>query len=128
MKYHSRLGRRSRDSLLIQGNKARLHVAALAGISLFGFSAAFADEAEDSSAAFEADKAELAATQGVAEAESTVTTHDNGMKSAVVGASALKMLVVRKNDDGTLTYAHVSSEEEAEAFLQSTDTNKAAEE
>jgi hypothetical protein len=99
----------------------------LSGSLLFGISAS-ADEAEDSSAAFEASKAELSATLGAAEAESTVTTHENGMMSAVVGASSMKMLVVRKNDDGTLSYAHASNEEEAQAFLESEDDTKVAEE
>ena len=99
----------------------------LSGSLLFGFTAS-ADEAEDSSAAFEAENAALSATLGIAEAESTFEVDENGVMSVVAGPSTLKMLVVRKNEDGTLTYAHVSSEEAAEAFLSSTETNKPAEE
>lgn len=128
MKIQSILGHRSSNSLSIRSNKTQLQVAALTVMSLFGFSAVSAEEAEDSSAAFEASNEELAATLGVADPESTITTHDNGLTSAVVGVSALKMLVVRENEDGTLTYGHVSSEEEAEAFAAATDSDKPAEE
>jgi hypothetical protein len=128
MKIQSILEHRSSDSLSIKSNKTQLQFAALTVMALFGFSAVSAEEAEDSSAAFEASNEELAATLGVADPESTITTHDNGLTSAVVGVSALKMLVVRENEDGTLTYGHVSSEEEAEAFAEATESDKPAEE
>lgn len=102
-----------------------LGVAASAG--MLGGPAVLADEAEDNSAAFEANKAELAATRGVAEAEATVTTHENGLTSAMVGVSALKMLVVKQEEDGTLTYGHVSSEEAVEEFVNSETTSGPAE-
>lgn len=122
------LGNRPSGNLSNMRKRPQLRIAALAALSLLGFSAASAEEAEDSSAAFEAEKEAMAATLGVADAASTVTTHENGMTSAVVGVSALKMLVVRQNADGTLSYGHVSSEEEAEAFAEATDTDKLAEE
>ncbi|MGB5345663.1 MAG: hypothetical protein WBN23_05815 [Woeseia sp.] len=128
MKNQSVLGHRPSGSLSTTRKRPQLPIAALVAMSLLGFSAASAEEAEDSSAAFEAEKESMNATLGVAAAESTVTTHENGMTSAVVGVSALKMLVVRQNADGTLSYGHVSSEKEAEAFAKATDTDKPAEE
>lgn len=128
MKNQPKLERRSSGSLLLQRNKAQLHIAALAGMSLFGFSAASAEEAEDSSAAFETDKAELAATLGVADPGSTVSTDENGMTSAVAGLSALKLLVVSQDEDGNLTYAHVSSDADSDEIAEATDSKKAAEE
>jgi hypothetical protein len=106
----------------------QLYAAALAGMSLLSVSAVSADEAEDSSAAFEANQEALSATLGVAAAASTVKTDENGVTSAVVGLSAMKMLVVRQNDDGTLSYAHVGSDAEAKVFAESKDSNKAVEE
>lgn len=109
-------------------SKYSLALGVATGVCILGASAVSADEAEDSSAAFEANKAELAATLGVAEAEATVTTDENGTTSAVVGLSALKMLVVKENDDGTLTYDHVSSEEDMEKFVNSETKSTPAEE
>ena len=128
MKYQPDLGYSPSGRLSASRKRTQLHIAALAGLSMFGFSAVSADEAEDSSADFEASNEELAATLGVADPESTITTHENGMTSAVLGLSAMKMLVVRENEDGTLTYGHVSTEEEAEEFAESTDSDKPAEE
>lgn len=128
MKNQPDLGNIPSGSPLTQRKRTQLHIAALAGLSMFGFSAAYADEAEDSSADFEASNEELAATLGVADPATTITTHENGMTSAVVGVSAMKMLVVRQNEDGTLTYGHVSTEEEAEDFAEATDSDKPAEE
>ena len=99
--------------------RASLVTGVAASVCILAAPAGFADEAEDSSAAFEANKANLAATRGVADAEATVTTHENGMTSAVVGLSALKMLVVKQNEDGTLTYGHVDSDADAEEFVNS---------
>lgn len=87
-----------------------------------------AQEAEDSSAAFKADMEELGATLGVPATESTVTTHSSGMKSATVGVSAMKMLVVRQNDDGSFSYGHAASEEDAEAFVDADHDHDLAEE
>lgn len=97
---------------------------------VLGFTAgiAFADEAEDNSAAFQADLARTAAENGVADAASTVTTHSNGMMSAVAGLEHMKMLVVRKNADGTLSYGHVDSQQEADEFAASDADDFAAEE
>ena len=94
---------------------------------MLGVSAAQAQE-EDSSAAFQADNEVLGAALGLPAAESTVTTHANGMTSATVGLSAMKMLVVRKNSDGTLSVGHVSSQEEARAFVKSGHSHGPAEE
>jgi len=93
-----------------------------ASLGILSAPAAFAEEAEDSSAAFEASKEALAATLGTSTPESTVTTHENGMTSAVVGLSTMKMLVVKQNDDGTLSSGHASSEEDVEAFVTSEST------
>ena len=108
----------------------RAPILALAGgIALCGISAtAAAQEAEDQSEAFQSDVDRIAAERGVAEAESTVTTHENGMTSAVVGLSALKMLVVRQNEDGTLSYGHAENKAEADEFIASDDDGKPAEE
>jgi hypothetical protein len=84
---------------------------------LLSAGAAQAQEAEDSSAEFKADMEELEAMLGVPATEASVTTHSNGMKSANLGLSAMKMLVVRQNEDGSISYGHAASAEDAEAFL-----------
>lgn len=99
----------------------------LSGSLLFGFTAS-AEEAEDSSAAFEADKAELAATHGVADSSSTFSVDENGVMSSVVGLSAMKMLVVRQDEDGNLIYGHADNMDQAEIFMESTESNKLEEE
>jgi len=78
-----------------------------------------AQEAEDSSAAFKASNEELGAALGYPSAESTVTTHENGMTSARMGLESMQMLVVRQNPDGTLSYGHAGSATGAEAFIKS---------
>lgn len=113
---------------MIVSRKQSLLLGVTISAGMLGAPAVLADEAEDNSAAFEANKAELAATRGVAEAEATVTTHENGLTSATVGLSALKMLVVKQGEDGTLTYGHTSSEEELEEFVNSETTSELAEE
>ena len=128
MKNQPKLGNSPSSSLLGSRKRRQLYVAALAGASLFGFSAASADEAEDNSADFEASKSELAATLGVADPGSTVTTGDDGMTSAVVGLSALKLLVVSQDEEGNLTYAHVSSNADEVEITEATEPKKAAEE
>lgn len=95
---------------------------------LFAGQAAMADEAEDNSADFEATKSELAATLGIADPGSTITTHENGMTSATVGLSALKLLVVSQDEDGNLTYAHVASDADEADIAEATEAKKAAEE
>lgn len=108
----------------------RAPVRALAGVVLLSAVSATgtAQEAEDQSEAYADDKARIAAERGVPQAESTVTTDENGMKSAVVALSSLKMLVVRQNEDGTLTYGHAANQEEADDFIASDDNGKPAEE
>lgn len=108
--------------------RASLVAGVAASVCMLAAPAGFADEAEDSSAAFEANKANVAAIRGVAEAEATVTTHENGLTSAVVGLSALKMLVVKQNEDGTLTYGHVDSDADVEEFVNSETTSAPEEE
>ena len=100
----------------------------LSGSLLLAGQAAIADEAEDNSAAFEATKSELAATLGVADPGSTITTHENGMTSASVGLSALKLLVVSQDEEGNLTYAHVSSDADDADIAAATEAKKVAEE
>lgn len=93
-------------------------------------SAAWAEDpavAEDDSAAFQSDLERIAAERGLAAPEGTVTTK-NGVKSAVVGVSMMKMLVVRQNEDGTLSYGHAATDEAVDAFVEADDTSKAAEE
>lgn len=82
--------------------------------------------AEDDSAAFQSDLERIAAERGVPEASATVTTRD-GVTSAVAGLSAMKMLVVRQNEDGTLSYGHAATDAEVDAFVASGPV-KAAEE
>ncbi|MCH1490924.1 MAG: hypothetical protein L7T24_00075 [Luminiphilus sp.] len=72
---------------------------------------------EDSSTAFKASNEALGAALGYPSAESTVTTHENGMTSARMGLESMKMLVVRQNPDGTLSYGHAGSAAGAEAFV-----------
>jgi hypothetical protein len=103
-------------------------MAASAGLATVS-SLASAQEAEDSSAAFQAQMDGLAASLGLPAAESTVTTNANGTLSARMGLSAMKMLVVKQQADGSISYAHVGSAEEARAFDQvSGNSNGPAEE
>ena len=88
--------------------------------SITGFSlAAQAQVEEDSSAAFERANAELGAAMGLPAADLTVRTHDNGMISAQMGLEAMKMLIVRQNPDGSLSYGHAATDSEAAEFLRS---------
>lgn len=88
---------------------------------------AVGDEAEDLSAAYQADLERIAAERGIADA--VVTTNDAGVSSAVVGVKYLNMLVVRTNNDGTLSYEHVSTADDVKEFVSSDISNeKAAEE
>jgi hypothetical protein len=94
--------------------------AALTSFSLM----AQAQVEEDSSAAFGEANAEMEASLGMPSAESSVTTHANGMISARVGLESMKMLVVRQNADGSYSYGHVGSESEAQEFVDSPSTNQ----
>ena len=76
-----------------------------------------AQEAEDSSAAFKASNEALGSALGYPSADSTVTTHENGMMSAQMGLESMKMLVVRQNPDGTLSYGHAGNPAGAQAFI-----------
>lgn len=108
---------------------ARIASVIAAGALALG-GAAWAEDAavaEDDSAAFQSDLERIAAERGVAAPEGTITTKD-GMTSAVVGLSMMKMLVVRQNEDGSLSYGHAATDEEVETFIESEDTSKAAEE
>ncbi len=87
-----------------------------------------ADVAEDSSAAFKAGNEALGAALGLPAAESTVTTHANGMTSATMGLSAMKMLVVRQNADGSVSYDHAASAEDAKEFIENGHSHSPAEE
>jgi hypothetical protein len=80
---------------------------------------AVGDEAEDLSAAFEADLERIVAEQGISDAAATVTTNDDGVTSAIVGVQHLQMLAIRTNDDGTLSYEHVSTAEDIKEFASS---------
>lgn len=89
--------------------------AALTSFSLL----AQAQVEEDSSAAFSKANTEMEAALGMSSAESSVKTHANGMISARVGLESMKMLVVRKNEDGSYSYGHAGSESEAQEFVDS---------
>jgi hypothetical protein len=102
------------------GVHAAIALAAITGVSL----SAQAQVEEDSSAAFERANAELGAAMGLPAADSTVTTHANGMTSAHMGLEAMKMLVVRQNADGSYSYGHASSEGEAQEFMHSENTTQ----
>ena len=97
--------------------------AVLAAITSFSLSAQ-AQVEEDSSAAFGEANAELEASLGMPPAESSVTTHANGMISARLGLESMKMLVVRKNEDGSYSYGHADSESEAQEFMNSQSTHQ----
>jgi hypothetical protein len=101
---------------------------ASAGILLGMFAGTAYAQEEDMSAAFQADLERIGAAQASAAAGATVTEHSDGMRSAVVGVSHMKMLMVRKNADGTLSLAHVDSAEEAEEFAAADSDDTAAEE
>lgn len=96
-------------------NKTTLSIAALALAS--GVSLAQAQVEEDSSAAFDRANKAMAAAMGMPAADSTVTTHANGMTSASMGLEAMKMLVVRQNADGSYSYGHADSSNEAQDFM-----------
>ncbi len=89
---------------------------------------AVAQEAEDSSAAFRADKESLGAALGLPAPESTVITRSDGTTGAVVGLSAMKMLVVRQNPDGSVSYGHAANQAEADAFVEAAGQSGPAEE
>lgn len=107
--------------------KARYAPVVLAGALALCGAAVSAQEAEDDSAEFQSDLDRIAAEQGVPDAAATVTTKD-GLTSAVAGVSAMRMLVVRQNEDGTFTYGHAATDEEVDAFVESDSTSPAAEE
>ena len=90
-------------------------------------STAMAQEAEDDSSAFQASNEEMGAALGLPAPESTVTTREDGTTSAVVGLSAMKMLVVRQNADGSMSMGHASSAAEADAFVNTQQTGPAEE-
>ena len=87
------------------------------GLLIAGASTAQSQVAEDNSAAFKADADALGAALGLPAAESTVSTDANGRTSATVGLRGLKTLVVRENADGSVSYGHVATKAEADAFL-----------
>ena len=89
---------------------------------------ALAEVAEDNSAAFKAGTDALGAAVGLPAPESTITTHANGMTSATMGISAMKMLVVRQNPDGSVSYGHAANAEDAKAFIEDTHNHGPAEE
>jgi hypothetical protein len=73
--------------------------------------------------------AELEAKAGITAADKKLRKNADGTTSAVPGLSHVKLLVIRENADGTFSTAHVSSDEEAKAFAESTvDPSKPAEE
>ncbi len=88
----------------------------------------YAEVAEDSSAAFKAGTDALGAAVGLPAPEATITTHANGMTSATLGVSAMKMLVVRQNPDGTVSYGHAADMNDAKAFIEDTHDHGPAEE
>jgi hypothetical protein len=105
--------------LFSPGVRTSVAIAAVSSLSLV----AHAQE-EDSSAAFDRANAELGAAMGLPAADSTVTTHANGMTSAHMGLEAMKMLVVRQNADGSYSYGHASSEGEVQEFMHSENATK----
>lgn len=109
-------------------NKKAKHASVvLAGALALCGTVVSAQEAEDSSEAFQADLERIAAERGVPAPSTTVTTKD-GLTSAIVGVSAMKMLVVRQNEDGTLSYAHAATDDEVDDFVEAETTSEAAEE
>ncbi len=105
-----------------------LRATGLAAAMLLVALPAVGDEAEDLSAAYQEQLEQIAGERGISDAESTVTTNDDGVTSAVVGVKHLKMLAVRTNDDGTLSYGHVSTAEDVKAFVSSDKSDEQAEE
>lgn len=80
-----------------------------------------ASSASAMASAFESDMAKLAAQTKNANAASA--SRASGADGRVIGMTGLKMLMVKKNEDGTLTIGHVSDDASSvESFLESDNT------
>ncbi|MDJ0700012.1 MAG: hypothetical protein QNJ07_09165 [Woeseiaceae bacterium] len=97
-------------------------------LGLLSGASAHADEAEDQSAAFAAQMEALSATLGIAASGTIRTVNADGSVTMNVGLENLKMLVVRENEDGSLSTGHSSSADDAVEFLDSDVSDAAAEE
>lgn len=113
---------------MIISRKMSLVLGVAASAGMLGAPAVLADEAEDQSAAFAAHMKALSATLGMAASATNRTVNADGSVTMNVGLENLKMLVVRENDDGTLSVAHSDSAEDAVEFINSAASDKGAEE
>ena len=91
--------------------------------ALFSGASVQAEEAEDQSAAFAAQMDALAATLGMSASGTERTVNDDGSVTTNIGLEHLKMLVVRENEDGTLSVGHSSTAEDAVEFINSDDVD-----
>ena len=109
------------NTSIVRGAACAVGLAALS-------TAAFAED-ETGTESLPTALAEIEAKAGITAADKALRKNANGTTSAVPGLSHVKLLVIRENADGTFSTAHVSSDEEAEAFAESTvDASKPAEE
>jgi hypothetical protein len=99
-----------------------------ASVGMLGAPAVIADEAEDQSAAFAAQMEALSATLGMAASGTTRTVNADGSVTMNVGLENMKMLVVRENDDGTLSVSHSADAEDLVEFLNSDESEEDSEE
>lgn len=86
---------------------------------LFSWASVQAEEAEDQSAEFAAQMEALSATLGMSASGTERTVNDDGSVTMNVGLEHLKMLVVRQNEDGSLSVGHSSSADDAVEFINS---------
>lgn len=113
---------------MIISRKISLVVGVAASAGMLGAPAVLAGEAEDQSAAFAAQMEALSATLGMAASATNRTVNADGSVTMNVGLENLKMLVVRENDDGSLSVVHSDSTEDAVEFLSSDASEADAEE
>lgn len=113
---------------MIISKKMSLVLGVAASAGMLGAPAVLADEAEDQSAAFAAQMQALSATLGMAASATNRTVNEDGSVTMNVGLENMKMLVVRENEDGTLSVAHSDSAEDTVEFLNSDSSDADAEE
>lgn len=92
-------------------------------LALLSWGSVHADEAEDQSTEFAAQMEALGATLGMSASGTERTVNDDGSVTMNVGLEHLKMLVVRENEDGSLSVGHSSSADDAVEFINSDESD-----
>lgn len=87
-----------------------------------------ASDVKAMAAEFESEMARLESEMGSGNKARAAATNANGIHGTVVPLSRMKTLVVRKNEDGTVTMGHVSDAEDFEEFMESDTVDQTAEE